>query len=161
MKRLKAFTLIELLIGMILSAIIISFAYSCYSILAKEFLSYKDVKKQINETITLNSILNNDFVNSEFIYYKDDVLTIEKKGSKQEYSFLENTILRTDGEVTDTFHFSASKINIGYLKESDHSAQILVNDFSFVAKVLDENESFYFTKNYSAETALKLFIPSN
>lgn len=162
MQKLRAFTLMELLVGMIISSIVIGFCYMSYSIIYKQYKSYKILKLEIVETIQLNSILNTDFINAETVLFDNDKLILNSANRSQlQYDFNDNYILRKDGEVTDTFKLSATEILPGYLLESEQIPTSIVNNFSFDAKVLGEIEHFRFTKNYSAETMINNFVQQN
>jgi prepilin-type N-terminal cleavage/methylation domain-containing protein len=156
MKKIKAFTLIELLIGMIISALVISFAYTAYILMHRQFLKYKDNRKQITDTMTLNTILNNDFSGSQWVYYQEESLVFSTPGNTLEYIFGDSMMVRIAGEVSDTFHLSPQNVLINHIAEpNDNSSLRLVNELSFTANVLGETEPFHFTKNYSAEAVIK------
>jgi len=154
MQKIRAFTLMELLIGMIISSILITFCYSSYTIIYKQFLTYKKIKNELTETIQLNSVLNNDFANSKSMYFNKNSLYMNRSISPLEYSFSENYILRIEREVIDTFHITAKDITVNYFKESANSPLFFVNELSFSAMILNEKERFNFSKNYSAETIM-------
>lgn len=157
MKRIAAFTLLELLIGMILSSIVIGFCYTGYSIIHKQYLNYNIIKKQNTAAIQLNSILNTDFINTGYVMYDTDKLILNSKNKVQlQYEFKENYILRGANGLTDTFMFSPVNISPEYLKESESLPISIINEFSFEAVILGELEHFHFIKEYSAETMIRL-----
>lgn len=162
MQKIRAFTLLELLIGMIISSIVIGFCYMSYSIIYKQYMSYKILKLEIVETIQFNSILNADFISAETILFDENILILNSTNRSQlQYDFNDNNILRKDGEVTDTFKLFPTNILPQYLIESEQSISSIVNDFSFDSNVLGEPEHFHFTKNYSAETMINNFAQQN
>lgn len=162
MQKIRAFTLLELLIGMIISSIVIGFCYLSYSIIYKQYMSYKILKLEIVETIQFNSILNSDFIKAETVVFGDNKLILNSTNrSSLQYDLMDNYILRKDGEVTDTFNLSAINVLPEYLPETEPSPTSIVTDFSFDAKVLGEMEHFHFTKNYSAETMINNFVQQN
>lgn len=162
MQKVRAFTLLELLIGMIISSIVIGFCYMSYSIIYNQYMSYKILKLEIVETIQFNSILNADFISAETILFNENILILNSTNRSQlQYDFKDSHILRKDGEVTDTFKLIATNILPQYLIESERSIPTIVNNFSFDAKVLGEVEHFNFSKNYSAETMINNFVQQN
>ena len=157
MKRISAFTLLELLIGMILSSIVIGFCYTSYSIIHKQYLNYNTIKRQNTAAIQLNSILNTDFINAEYIMYDTDKLIFNSENKVHlHYEFKENYILRVDNGLTDTFMFAPLNIITGYLKESTKLSLAMADEFSFGAIIHGELEHFHFIKEYSAETMIRL-----
>ena len=110
------------------------------------------MKTELVQAIELNAVLTNDFINSESAAYVGDKLILNKPNkSALIYHFNDRYIVRIDEETTDTFKLAASQVKVNYLPESSSA---LINELSFVAHVLNEKEHFYFSKNYSAETAL-------
>lgn len=157
MKQISAFTLLELLIGMILSSIVIGFCYTGYSIIHKQYLNYNTIKRQNTSAIQLNSILNTDFINAESIMYGTDKLILNSDNKVQlQYEFKQDYILRSANGLTDTFIFSPVNIKPEYLKESTSLPLAIINEFSFDAVILGELEHFHFVKEYSAETMIRL-----
>lgn len=151
-RKLPAFTLMELLVGMIISSIVIGFGYGTYALVYKQYLSYKTVKKEIVEAMQLNSILNSDFAAAENILFNENKLTIDKKDNIYlQYDFNDSIVLRKENEITDTFKIVPVAITASFIFPEQKA---VVSTFSFQAKLLDETEGFVFTKNYSAETLM-------
>jgi prepilin-type N-terminal cleavage/methylation domain-containing protein len=151
-KKLPAFTLMELLIGMIISSIVISFGYGAYSLVYKQYLSYKKIKNEIVEVTQLNTILYTDLVKAELVSFNENELAIDRKNnSPLLYDFNNSIVLRKDVGVIDTFKIEPAIITASFVF-ADQKA--LVNAFSFEAKVWGETEHFVFEKKYSAETLM-------
>lgn len=105
------------------------------------------MKTELIQAIELNAVLNNDFINSETAFYVDDKLILNIPNQRELiYHFNDRYILRIGEETTDTFKLAASQIKASYLPETVTS---LINEFSFVAHIIDEKEHFYFCKDYS------------
>ena len=157
-RKLKAFTLMELLIGMIISSIIIGFSYSGYRIIYSQFLDHKKVKKSILETAAINSILNNDFSNAQLIWTNDENQLDVYYNDKRElhYEFQDEYILRRDNEIIDTFNIGAQNIQKKILFGNDYDYKNLTTEFSFESVILGEKETFHFAKTYSAETLINI-----
>lgn len=150
MKKLKAFTLMELMIGMIIGSIVVGFCYMGYSIIWKQFIDFKKTKQEINNTIQFNEILMNDFSRSEKILFSDNQLAFHSDSSVIIYNFTETFILRSNNDNTDTFKFVTSELQPQYLEEIKSVSTGIIKSFSFNAKILDNEEKFSFYKAYSA-----------
>lgn len=156
MKKLRAFTLLELLIGMIISSIVIGFGYAGYTLIYERYLNYNQTKKGIIDVIQLNSVLNNDFINAESAQFGTDKLILYyETAPRKEYDFKEKYILRKDGEQTDTFKLEAATIIAGS-GTGGEQIELLVTELSFDAVIHQEKMHFHFVKNYSAETLINL-----
>lgn len=151
MKKVKAFTLMELLIGMIISTIVIGFCYMSYSLIYKQFMTYKAIKIELVEAMELNSVLNNDMGNSELILFDNNELTLVNEGKDAlKYTFNETAVLRTAAAVVDTFKLKPINIVAHYLANENNLSNVVLS-FSFDTDVLGEQEHFQFSKLYDAE----------
>lgn len=157
--KIKAFTLMELLIGMIISAIVIAFCYSAYFIVSERLTSYRTSKAEINETMTLRALLYNELESCEFATYDSSShkISFKKYNGSSEYTFSETCILRKVNEVLDTFKIKSTDLLIEYPQERKGYASVFIGKISFKAKVLDENYDFSFYKNYSSEVLVNSF----
>ncbi|HLC83714.1 MAG TPA: prepilin-type N-terminal cleavage/methylation domain-containing protein [Bacteroidia bacterium] len=149
MQKLKAFTLMELLIGMIVSAIVISFCYMSYGMIYKQFINYKTVKQELVETMQFHSVLNRDFADAQKVLFKENELTLVN-AKNVSYNFETEFVFRQAGEVVDTFFLNPVNISVDYLMTENNLSKPVVQ-FSFDALVLGEQEHFLFSKRYDAE----------
>lgn len=156
MNRLKAFTLVELLVGMIISAIIITICYYGYSIIYKQYIMYRKIKSEIVKTMQLDTILKEDFTESEITIYGNNVLFLIKKEGTINYEFKDSCILRIHRGITDTFRLTINDFTLHQLPISSGN---VVDAFSFESKFLNEKQRFHFEKNYSAETLINTIFP--
>jgi prepilin-type N-terminal cleavage/methylation domain-containing protein len=155
--KIKAFTLIELLICMILSAIIIGMGYAAYRESYKRFLAYSGMKKNIVDAIRVNSVLNNDFCQAERVYYNSgNILFNNKNKPAIEYEFTSATIIRKVYNQADTFHFSAINTLPVYVDNDAIATEGLIKAFSFETEMYKQTLPFYYSKTYSAETIINL-----
>lgn len=156
MRKIAAFTLMELLIGMIVSSIVITFGYMAYSLIYERFLDHKTVKMKMMETLQLNTTLANDLQKAEIISKEEDkLILVTKNGSQLQYEFDDDFIVRKQNETVDTFKVAAKNIQQQFLFPE---STMFLQKFSFESEVLNEQEYFYFTKIYSSETLMNYFI---
>lgn len=149
MKKINAFTLIELIIGMIVGSIVMGICYSAFSMTSLQFLDYSSKREVVNDLMQFNSVFSNDFVNSKEAYFINNDLTLFNTESKLKYHFDTNYVLRKADLVIDTFNVTSSNITINYCSETKKD---LINAFSFNLIVLGENQSMSYAKIYGAET---------
>lgn len=150
MKTIKAFTLLEMMIALVLSSIVFSISFVCYSMILKQFLNYKHSSTLIQEAGQLQTTLQTDFFNSQLIQYNDITATFiffERPSVK--YLFVKDFVLRESNNRTDTFHVLVGKPEVRYelnlLRENS-----LVNDLRLNLKVAEADEVFHFVKRYSS-----------
>lgn len=154
MHKLRAFTLMELLVGMIVSSIVIAFGYSAYALIYKQYLSYKSVKTTVVETMQLNAAMSNDFNNAAYITFYDNILKMNSDNKLLTYNFIDSLVIRSDREMLDTFKLAASSIQIKPVFNDILSNDTLINDLQFDVSVFDTKEHFTFTKRYTAQTLM-------
>lgn len=157
---LPAFTLVELLIGMIISTIVIGACYVSYSFIYEQYGSYRSIKNKTLEAMQFNSIVSIDFMDAELITYKENTLTLKKNGNPLQYEFNDLFILRKVNEVTDTFRLSPTDIQAKSIIKNEGNETVVINNFSFDAQILGETEHFTFAKKYDAETLMSYEIQS-
>lgn len=138
----------ELLVGMIISAIVIAFGYASYELINKQFLNYKTVKVKLMEAEQLRSALTLDIRGAERISFNENKLSLFRKDSLLEYRFLDNLIVRKEREVSDTFRIPAANLRCRFLLPDE---KMFVTRFSFTTTVLKEDASFCIMKSYSSE----------
>lgn len=157
MRKLKAFTLTELLVGMIISAIVIAFGYEAYTMIYRQYLSFKGIKKELVSTVQLNSTMNTDFINASLVHFHDNKLILDFQERKSvQFEFGDSLVLRTDREITDTFKLAAFNIVVQPAISNSEEQTTIISGVSYDAKILGETEHFILTKNYSAETLMNL-----
>jgi len=148
----------ELLIGMIIGSIVIALGYSTYAIIYKQYLAYKTIKKQVVETMQLNTLINEDMINSNVVTYNDGKLILNKKNGVLEYRFNASYVTRRQHELTDTFKLGAVNLLPEFFNNKESNTPSLLTNFTFDVIVLGDTEHFTFTKNYSAETLMNYEI---
>ena len=157
MKKLKAFTLMELLIAMIIGGIVVGISYTAYSIIYKQFLNYKSMNGKINEASLLNTLMQHDFSNASFINAsgeKEITFTFQPE-NKIVYRFDQDYIIRQTGETRDTFFVPAENIERRFQNEKISDYTALIDAVSFEATISGEKEFFNFGKQYASDVLME------
>ncbi len=111
--KLKAYSLLELMIAIFLSGIVVSAVYSGYVFTHKQFFKFSSIKTEIRSYFELAEVLNREFETSKKIVKKDDrTIEFEMIGRTINYSFDDNFIVRTFNEKVDTFFFEINGVEI-------------------------------------------------
>ncbi|HEX8514820.1 MAG TPA: hypothetical protein VF868_01385 [Bacteroidia bacterium] len=159
MKKLPAFTLLELTIGMMISSVIIGACYSGYIIVYKQFNSYRSVKQHMSEAVQFRNNLQNEFFMSANVSFKDHTLVFHLKDSDMlQYEFLDTLVLRKTASVVDTFNIATASIKSGFVFNNDSIPMEFINFISFDAVILKETQHLSFAKEYSAESLINKSI---
>ena len=154
-RTLKAFTMIELLITMTLTAILVVFAFMGYNQIQKLFVDYSIQSKFISDYNQLNKAL---FIIS------DKAQTIEKTSEHSvtfktdstsiELELVEKNILLKFKSHTDTFEFESNSPEYDFLKMGNGTTSNLIQNFN--CNVLFKKQKFRvsFHKDYDAVSTL-------
>jgi hypothetical protein len=155
MRKLKALSLIELILGMVLSSIVVAFCYSGYSLIFERFMQFKKTKAKVNEIMQMNTTLLSDFSRANSIMYNNNQLSASCDSATFQYEFNEEYVLRKMNEVVDTFFLVPRDIKVKLLNEEPVEESGLLKEFSFDAEVFGKNETFQYLKIYSAEVLIQ------
>ena len=149
--KVKAFTLFELLIGMVISSIVIASSYFVYNLIYKKYLDYKEIRLNLVNFASFNAELENNFYHSKSIKMNDKELSFVFDNKTIYFDFLDSIIIRTDSQVLDTFRISVE--NFEFVENTEG----LVSFVQFNSRLFDENFDLYFIKKYCAEELINSF----
>jgi len=76
--RVKAFTIFEMVITMMITAIVIGIAYTSYSIVVKSYNSFNNKNNDMAVVINLDHLLKRDFERAETILKDTDGIALNK-----------------------------------------------------------------------------------
>lgn len=142
--KLKAFSLLEVLVAILISGIVISTAYSVYIYTHQQLIRYQSIKNGIRDYFELTTTLNRDFENAEKILKKDNYeIEMMIQSNRFNYQIHTDYILRISDIQTDTFFFTTDDVVINHFDGTNHSMVT-----SMQLTINDEQLSFY--KEYGA-----------
>jgi len=116
---LSAFTMLELLITMVISAILTGIAFLMFQIIQQQFLKFEASGNDTLVVDNFNRLFTNDLQTADFWQIKQKYLTCQFKSSSIDYQFEDDFILRTstiNDFKPDTF-FIANKNLICYFNQ--------------------------------------------
>ena len=145
---MRAFTLPELLIAMIISALIISMSYWSYLNMQSYFGSQRRKFDKLSSWLVFKKQFNQDLLNSSSLYLTKDELELKVSNqSKIRYSFVGSKVLRKkDSSLVDTV-FSSEKVSFSWLVRPCSYSKI---DSSLYINIIYEEDvnstTIYFVK---------------
>ncbi len=152
-KELKAFTLMNFVVGMIITSIIMTSFYEAYQYMNEEVNLYRNQNNSILDALNFQVNMNKDMLRAEtIIRLSEDEIQVINQNNKYYYQFRDNYILKTTDDIIDTF-----KIAVSNLKFEAENFE-LVKKISFSSKLDDKNIGYNFSKDYSAEQIVNLQI---
>ena len=155
-RKIKAFTILELVVVMILTSIIVGIVYSAYEVVGKQYNSYKKTNTQNRKVALLNMLLNKDFSTSYFIKYGEDkLLFYDQENKMTSYDFgVEQGITRNSNAVTDTFFIPPLNVEMKFLNQMQQVRNNLVDELYFESIIFGQQQSFHFKKQYAADVLI-------
>jgi prepilin-type N-terminal cleavage/methylation domain-containing protein len=145
--KLKAFSLLEIMIAILLSGIVISAIYSGYFFTHKQFFRFNAIKTEIRNYFELSEVLNREFETAKKIVKTgSQQIEIELIDKTVNYSFNTDYILRTIGNRIDTFFIGVTNVEMNVINELAEEPLVDYTELSIKEK--DNILSLY--KNYGA-----------
>ncbi len=119
MKKVSAFTIIEIIVAMLISGIVISASYTIYFNFKVLFIETQLEFEENSRILLLQSLLKRDFREADFIKSRNDELIINfADKEKIYYEIEEDFIVRNNQEIVDTFFIIIDDYYIGKLKNN-------------------------------------------
>lgn len=147
--KIKAFTIIELTVVMLLSSIVISIAYFAFDMLTIKYLRYKKDNEVRYEMTNINSLLNHAFYISDSVIVTGNTIHAHIQSAVIDYELTPECILKYDRGITDTFHFPVSKME--YLYENEHITEGIIDQAHLEMELGDKKINTVFSKKYNAD----------
>lgn len=155
MKRIKAFTLFELVLGMLLAAIVIGMAYYASTIFMRIYGSYSKNSYAQSELVLFKKVVSKDVERAARLdFLNDELLLKDPQGEAVlSYTFTSEYALRR-GAAVDTFKLDNLQVRASFegLGQESGLTDLLV--FSF--RHADEPAVFMVRKQYSAKDLFEL-----
>lgn len=151
----SAFSIVEAIVGMAITAIIMSIIFVVFSIVTERMMDYKNQNELICDINRLTYSINKDIFENEKMNIIDNEITFKSySGGSIKYSFLEDYTLRNNEIFIDTFKIKLDQIHIDMVKSK--SEQFVFQKLKFNAEINENKMAFKFYKRiYANELLLK------
>jgi len=153
--QLAAFTIMELTVAMLISAIVIAITYTAYSMVSGSYISYTNKHNEMAVLVRLDELLKKDFSKADFILEDRNILRLNNSQQFISYKFEAEQIIRTS-IITDTFKVASSDLLLSFesrvLAEepSDDEEENRVDELSFTVDYNHQKFPYHYYKQYSA-----------
>ncbi len=154
-KRLYAFTIVELCIVMLLSTIVVGMVFFTLNIFQGSILRYKKESVSIAGISLLHRLLLQDIWQSSKLYAASEGIVAEGKAGKAIYEFSSNFILREKNGQADTFYFPSSPVEKKFRNQVIEVSGLLVDEVNFQLEYKGETFPFSFQKTYGADILMQ------
>jgi hypothetical protein len=149
-KRTAAFTLLEILFGMIISGCVIAAGYLGYEMVIKRYISFRESGSTLIGGIALDAVIQSDLISAKTICRAEEGF-ICKDSVDIEYQFRKTYVLRKKNTNIDTFQIVSRQPFYFYEGKAQEDKSGYIDRITFFARILNEEETFEFWKEYGAE----------
>jgi len=152
--KIKAFTIMEVIIAMILAAIMAGMAYSSYALFSRSFGDYTKRNTDMAGFTNLDRLLRRDFGKAASVLQADSGLTLQSDREAVSYAFTKTFILRKSG-VTDTFRVNTEDVQLRFEKQPVQLTELstghnLVDELLLTVTWQNERIVLHYHKLYSS-----------
>jgi type II secretory pathway pseudopilin PulG len=156
MKRVPAFTLVELSVVMLLTAIVTTIAFLTLSILQGSLGKFKKDSDTLIHIELLHRLLSQDMTQStKVVSNENGIQTIGKKGMAT-YQFHPQGVWRQKAGLTDSFYFETSMLKKKFQGMEIQLPGQLLDELTFEAYHKKETFTFIFHKIYGADVLIRV-----
>ncbi|WP_426065112.1 PulJ/GspJ family protein [Flavobacterium sp. DSP2-3-1] len=151
---IPAFSLIEAIVSMAITAIIMGIVFVIFSIVTERMLDYKNQNELVNDINRLTYSVNKDiFENEKMMVSENEVIFNGYAGETVKYNFQEEYILRSTEIFIDTFKIKLKQIVIDSVKNK--SQRIVFQKLKLNVKVNEREMDLKFYKRVYANELLQ------
>jgi hypothetical protein len=152
-RMVSSFSIVEAIVGMAITAIIMSIIFVVFSIVTERMMDYKNQNELICDLNRLTYSINKDIFENEKMNIIDNEITFKSySGESIKYSFLEDYALRNNEIFIDTFKIKLNQIHIDTVKSK--SEQFFFQKLKFNIEINENKMDLKFYKRIYANELL-------
>lgn len=158
-RLLKAFTLLELTIATLITAVCMGIAFYVLNTFNRIGITQQQEKKETYLRQLFAQRMHKEALEAQRISLLENTLFLENGERQTRYTVVDTMVIRWQGEVaTDTLKGQVTDIVVRYM---DHMPEDLVAGFAFELHTAAGVYPFILRKSYSAEELLHLPLTSS
>jgi type II secretory pathway component PulJ len=152
--RIKAFTIMEVTIVMLIASVVIGMAYTVYSIVVRSHGAFKTKNDHMAVIIRLDELLKKDFAHADLILKNQSGIVLTSPGQLINYEIGPNYIIRTNG-IIDTFKVKTQQVTATFEEQpvteiSTEQEQNRIDDIELSLLFENEKIPYHYHKQYSS-----------
>jgi prepilin-type N-terminal cleavage/methylation domain-containing protein len=155
--RINAFTLMEVTVAMLISAVVIGITYTSYSIIVKYYASYNKKNTAVGELATVDHLLRRDFDKADSIQTDTAGVVFYENEQKVKYEFNPNFIVRKAAGI-DTFKVDTKTLSLLFegvpVNDELSTGRKTIDELSFTLLYEKAEIPYHYHKLYSSENLL-------
>ncbi len=157
-KKYHAFTLTELLVGMIVSGIVISAVWTTFRVVSNLAQSSLSSVTQVEEISFFKRCFSTDFQNAQIVVWteKGFSMSFGDREHDVKYNFLSEFVLREGAGRTDTFHAQISDVKSGSEYDSDNIEDVSICDMKCTILINGNKQELVLNRKLSSVDLMKI-----
>ena len=157
--KVYAFTIMEVMVTMLITALLIGVVYTSYSLILKSHHSFTTKNEDMADLLTLDHLLKKDFDQAEVISKETDGIIITNKERLIHYLLKPDHLIRY-AIRTDTFKVAVQDIltsfeNVPLEEIQSIEEQNRIDELAFTVSFHGERISYHYHKIYSSENLMQ------
>jgi len=158
-KKVRAFTIMEVTISMLISAIVIGITYSAYTIIRQSYAIYQTKNETLAVLSRVDQLLTRDFAHAELIVKTPDGVLLSSPSDTVSYVFNPDFVVRV-AAVTDTFRVQNGGLSTLFENQqlseiSTVNEQNRIDELTFFIVLKNGNIPYHYHKQYSSVNLLE------
>jgi len=155
MKKVAAFTVLEMIISLAISAIVISGAFTLYRLIFIQWGQYRKSTNDVYETVNMERLLKEDAAACAYMYTTPSGLRFDWEENKHVVYSIQDSFIVRDGGRLDTFYIGNCTRKTYFNGTSVTDSALTDRIDLFFSKGEDSN-SIYIHKQYAADQLFRL-----
>jgi len=158
-QKVKAFTILEVTIAMLIAGLLIAITYTSYSIIIKSYKSFTAKNQNIAVLVSLDHVLRRDFDRADMVLKTSNGIALKNSSQVITYTFSPDFVTRETGKI-DTFKVQAQEMKAGFenipVEELQTTGeQNRLDELAFILIFQNEKIPFHYRKLYSSDNLIK------
>jgi Tfp pilus assembly protein PilE len=153
MNKIKAYTIVEMIVTMLITGVTISIAYSSFRIINGQFGQYKARSQRNYEVVLLDKFMMKDITEAVRVVRNTNGFSCLYIDKTIDYTF-ESTYILRKSTLADTFNINVLEPKFTFMDEEEFVPGALVDRVEFAGVIEDETIPFIYIKEYGADILL-------
>nr|WP_321355533.1 prepilin-type N-terminal cleavage/methylation domain-containing protein [uncultured Draconibacterium sp.] len=152
MRRIRAYTLIELTVSLIVGSLLIIFIWTGYYFITKHYNEWNNKNQWVREIALLDQQLRSDIKKADVVLNNRNEINIYTEDTiKLTYMINDNSIIRNTNGRRDSFALNITNINYKYLELNEEKSST-VSSINIILQLNEEEElKLVFSKEYDSK----------
>lgn len=145
--RLSAFTLVDVLAGLVIMSIVVSMIFGVFNMVNKQTHDFHQLRLELNELVLMQADLNRQIDACQRIHTIPSGFVLEKQDEAIRYFIADGQLIRQNDAGREILHPSAKAISFQY--EAVDKEEGLITGIAIKTTLRDQEMNAHFFKSYS------------